>query len=94
MKLNFYYMRCIISYRWFKLDSSTSVNKGIIKTANSIFRVPSFVNVRKEISSRLFHKIIDKHSSVPALSFNTVMQPRVFRLVENARDYTQAVTAD
>ena len=92
MKLNFYYMRCIISYRWFKLDSTTSVNNGIIKTANSIFCLPFFVC--KEISSRLFHKIIDKHSSVPAFSFNTAMQPRVFRLVEKARGYTQAVAAD
>lgn len=39
-------------------------NKGIIKKANStIFCLPFFFNV-KEISSRWFHKIIAKHSSL------------------------------
>ena len=43
-----------------KLFLLLRVNKGIAKAANSIFCLPFFVNVCKEISSRWFQKVIDK----------------------------------
>ena len=49
-----------------KLVPLHRANRGITNEANSIFCLPFFVNVCKEISSHWFHKVIDKYCDSPS----------------------------